>query len=44
MALNKLVQIRDPLLQQISTAGGAFIEQRQRVLGVGVLAEHYDAN
>ena len=44
MACDDLVGVGDPLLQQVAAPVGAFVEQRERVGGLGVLAEHDDAD
>ena len=41
---DELLEIRHPLLQEVRTACGPALEQRQRVARLGVLAEHDDAD
>ena len=40
----QLLHAGHPLLEQICPASGAVLEQRHGVAGVGVLAQHYDAD
>ncbi len=39
----ELAGLRDPVLQQVRAPGRPRLEETERVLGVGVLAEHHDA-
>ena len=42
--VDELIQVRHSLLQQVGSARGALVEQRQRVFGVCVLAQDHDSN
>ena len=41
---DELGEVVDPLLQQVRASGGPGLEQRKRVAGLAVLAEHDDAD
>ena len=42
--LGQLVDVGHALLEQVAAAGGAVLEQRERVVGLGVLAEQQHAD
>ena len=41
---HQLLHVADPLLEQVGAPGRALLEQGQRVLRLGVLAEHHHAD
>ena len=41
---HELIDVGHALLEQVGTTAGAFLEQRERVLRFGVLAQHNNAD
>jgi len=42
--LHQAVRVPEPFLEQVGDTGRALLEQLQRVLGIGVLRQHHDAD